>query len=115
MRLRLLGWPVINDIPAQTQEQLEYSLREQRDILLKECDWTQTVDCPLSEEIKNDWRVWRQYMRDLPNNTPRPLQYTLEILEPPVTGRPATWVNIDDSNLPPIENWVERLERLNNG
>lgn len=115
MRLRLLGWPVTHDKPAQTQAELAYALREQRDILLKECDWTQTVDCPLSEEIRNDWRVWRQYMRDLPNTAPTPLQYTLEIMEPPVAGRPSTWVNIDDSNLPPIEDWITRLEGRNNG
>lgn len=113
MRLRLLGWPVNGDIPAQTQEQLEQALRDLRDILLKECDWTQTLDCALSVEIKNDWQIWRQYMRDLPNNADRPLQYTIEILDPPATGRPRTWVNVDDSNLPPLQEWIDKLEAQN--
>lgn len=115
MRLRLLGWPVWVDgmeKPAQTQEQLAVALREQRDILLKECDWTQMPDCSLSTEIKTDWQVWRQYMRDLPNNASTPLQYTIDIMDPPVTGKPSTWINIDDSSQPPIEQVVEKIQQM---
>ena len=41
-------------------------LRNTRDIFLKECDWTQTVDAPLSAEKKTQWATYRQALRDLP-------------------------------------------------
>lgn len=34
---------------------------------LKESDWTQAVDSPLSDEKKEAWRVYRQALRDFPN------------------------------------------------
>jgi hypothetical protein len=32
---------------------------------LAECDWTQVADVPLSEEKKEEWRTYRQQLRDL--------------------------------------------------
>lgn len=34
---------------------------------LKESDWTQAVDSPLSDEKKEAWRVYRKALRDFPN------------------------------------------------
>lgn len=50
-------------------------LRYIRNQKLTECDWTQFSDVSLSEEQKNSWKVYRQALRDLPNNItdPKPL------------------------------------------
>lgn len=42
------------------------ALRNMRDILLRESDWTQFTDSPLSESKKNEWKTYRQSLRDLP-------------------------------------------------
>ncbi len=41
-------------------------LRIQRDRLLKESDWTQAADSPLSDTKKAEWATYRQALRDLP-------------------------------------------------
>ena len=46
---------------------LEY-LRDMRDDLLQECDWTQMPDSPLSDSKKAEWATYRQALRDLPSN-----------------------------------------------
>ena len=45
-------------------------LREERDAMLKESDWTQTPDVP--EAIKTAWKTYRQELRDLPSKYPNP-------------------------------------------
>jgi len=42
-------------------------LREQRNILLKNTDWTQSNDSPLSDTKKQEWATYRQTLRDLPS------------------------------------------------
>ena len=37
-----------------------------RDILLKESDWTQFTDSPLTDSKKDEWKTYRQSLRDLP-------------------------------------------------
>ena len=39
------------------------TIREQRNILLLECDWTQLADIP--QETKELWSVYRQQLRDI--------------------------------------------------
>jgi hypothetical protein len=96
MLIQIFGWVVsTTGIQAQTQEELAQALREMRDILLKESDWTQVPDCPLSEEIKNDWRIWRQAMRDITSTVSYPLANTIQLPVTPETGRPSTWSNWD--------------------
>ena len=96
MLIQLYGYPLCSTgEPAITQEELLQGLREMRDVLLKESDWTQMPDCPLSEEIKNDWRIWRQDMRDITSFIPAILENTIELPIPPETGRPQSWDNWD--------------------
>ena len=47
-------------------------LRKERDLKLKESDWTQLLDSPLSESLRNSWANYRQELRDLPQNTSNP-------------------------------------------
>lgn len=41
------------------------SIRERRDYLLAESDWTLGLDSPLSEEKKQEWIIYRQELRDI--------------------------------------------------
>ena len=44
-------------------------LRTVRDAILAESDWTQLPDSPLTDDLKSQWKVYRQALRDLPENT----------------------------------------------
>lgn len=60
----------IEPIPPTQEEinaQILNNIREQRNFLLSECDWTQLSDCKLSEKKKNEWINYRQALRDFPN------------------------------------------------
>jgi hypothetical protein len=96
MLIQIYGWTLsTTGLGAQTQEELAQALREMRDVLLKESDWTQMPDCPLSEEIKNDWRIWRQEMRDITSTVSYPLENTIQLPVTPEAGRPLSWGNWD--------------------
>ena len=116
MRIRIYGWEVISPLgqsqPAVDQQGLLQALRDMRDVLLKESDWTQMPDSPLSEEIKNDWRIWRQQMRDIVQTTPSPLSYTVELPAPPATGRPKSWDNWDLNYLSTLPNFQHEEEHF---
>ena len=43
-------------------------LREERDNRLIASDFSQLMDAPLTEEVSNAWRTYRQSLRDLPEN-----------------------------------------------
>ena len=43
--------------------------RAERNKRLSDCDWTQTNDCQLSETKIQEWKVYRQALRDLPETT----------------------------------------------
>ena len=42
-------------------------LRNKRNELLRQSDWTQVNDCPLSDSKKQEWATYRQSLRDLPS------------------------------------------------
>ena len=59
--------------PFTDVEQAERDLitvRLQRNGLLRESDWTQFNDSPLSAEKKLEWATYRQALRDITNTTP---------------------------------------------
>ena len=39
--------------------------RDYRNNLLAQCDWTQAADSPLSDSKKDEWKTYRQKLRDL--------------------------------------------------
>jgi hypothetical protein len=47
-------------------ENAEQFVRSRRNSLLNSSDWTQMPDSPLSEDKKNEWKLYRQNLRDLP-------------------------------------------------
>jgi hypothetical protein len=52
------------------------ALRKERDALLGSSDWTQASDSPLTDEVKAEWVVYREALRDLPANTDDPASPT---------------------------------------
>ena len=42
------------------------ALRHYRDTLLRESDWTQFTDSPLTDSKKTEWKTYRKSLRDLP-------------------------------------------------
>ena len=60
--------------PAATQEDLDKMdlelIRAERDGLLSGTDWTQVPDSPLTDSKKEEWKVYRQSLRDLPSSNP---------------------------------------------
>ena len=48
-------------------------LRIKRDVLLQKCDWAVSVsDSPLTQEKIDEWKVYRQALRNLPSVTEDP-------------------------------------------
>jgi len=43
-------------------------MRQRRNILLTDCDWTVGADSPLSDSKKTEWQTYRQSLRDVPAN-----------------------------------------------
>jgi hypothetical protein len=50
------------------------NIQEARNYLLKQCDWTQLVDVPLSDEDKEKWSTYRQALRDITKSFTNPDQ-----------------------------------------
>ena len=48
-----------------TNEHGLFELRMWRDRLLKESDWTQMPDSPLTDSKKTEWSTYRQSLRDI--------------------------------------------------
>tara|TARA_Y100000588_G_scaffold367345_1_gene433936 strand:- start:3893 stop:4249 length:357 start_codon:yes stop_codon:yes gene_type:complete len=55
-----------------TNDELMGFVRDYRVMLLAEVDWTQTLDCPLSDKKKSEFAAYRQALRDVPQNHPAP-------------------------------------------
>ena len=46
--------------------------RARRNALLRDCDWTQLSNVPLTDAKKKEWETYRQALRDLPKTaTPK--------------------------------------------
>lgn len=60
--LNFYNSPGIDTIPGEKDR----ICKMHRDDLLLESDWTQFNDSPLSEEKKSEWAIYRQALRDVP-------------------------------------------------
>jgi hypothetical protein len=58
--------PVAVPSPAPTQEELLLTVRRLRTERLISCDWTQTLDAPITNEQREAWAIYRQALRDFP-------------------------------------------------
>ena len=48
-----------------TNYEIEETVREVRDKLLQQSDWTQLPDSPLSDAKRAEWATYRQALRDI--------------------------------------------------
>lgn len=69
---------------SQDSDLLAEAVRVERDRRLAECDWTQTVDAPLDDEARAAWAVYRQALRDAPQQAGFPASVIWP--EPPTTS-----------------------------
>jgi hypothetical protein len=53
-------WP-----PLPSPESLALDARANRDRMLKDCDWTQVLDCQMSDDDCLAWKHYRQSLRDI--------------------------------------------------
>ena len=53
-------------VPEPTQEEKEQAGRNERNLRLRFTDWTQLPDAPLTAEQKAAYAVYRQALRDVP-------------------------------------------------
>lgn len=57
--------PITEQEIADEINSLWANIRSKRNFELLQSDWTQILDSPLSEEKKQEWRVYRQLLRDI--------------------------------------------------
>ena len=55
------GEMTVEDVPLTAEE-----ARTERNKLLEESDWTQVLDAPIDAETREAYRVYRQALRDIP-------------------------------------------------
>jgi hypothetical protein len=48
-----------------SQEELSAWYRQERDSLISQCDWTQLPDVTMTTEKAEQWKVYRQQLRDI--------------------------------------------------
>jgi len=67
-----VGWTIISKTANEISEYdsgVALFNRNNRDGLLSNSDWTQTLDAPLSDSVKAAWVTYRQALRDLPDHS----------------------------------------------
>ena len=72
-------------VPNDLQVYRADKLRQIRDHNLIACDWTQMADIPMSDELKTEWRTYRQALRDLPATVGTPIPETETFPDPPTS------------------------------
>jgi hypothetical protein len=63
---------VRNKTQLEIQEETEgmwSAVRDLRNELLLECDWTQLSDSPLTNQKQTEWQLYRQELRDVTNQS----------------------------------------------
>lgn len=70
----IIGTQTLQEVLGMTDEEADAAhleglrnqfIRPERNRLLAECDWTLGLDSPLSDEKKEEWKIYRQSLRDM--------------------------------------------------
>lgn len=90
-------YKLVDGKPApRTQEEMDgdygnesiiAEVRRKRNALLAECDWTQVLDAPIDDTTREAYRVYRQALRDVPEQPGFP--YRVDWPEPPTVTKAA--------------------------
>lgn len=70
-------WRIEDASDAEKKERIDFAwmnLRKDRNKMLSECDWTQGKDIP--DDVSINWALYRQELRNLPQNTIDPFNPT---------------------------------------
>ena len=60
-------------VEQQPLADAERNIRDRRDVLLSQCDWTQVADAPVDQAT---WATYRQALRDVPSQADFPYNVT---------------------------------------
>lgn len=71
----------LDDAKQQDYNKVAAEVRKQRDELLASTDWTQMADTALSKEKQNAYKVYRQALRDIPEQPGFPYDVEFPVLE----------------------------------
>lgn len=63
----------------EQKEAIRNTIREDRNDLLNQSDWSQLPDNSLTEEQKKEWAQYRQQLRDIPSNVEIKSSYILTV------------------------------------
>jgi len=56
---------LVEALPSMTDEDIAHVIRQTRNYLLQQCDWTQLPDSPLTDAKRAEWAEYRQALRDI--------------------------------------------------
>ena len=63
-----LEYKILDNEAVLRTEPITDLIRNIRNDMLSASDWTQTIDCPLTDAKKAEWATYRQELRDLPSS-----------------------------------------------
>lgn len=118
MKINIKGIP-LNNFPqpntvSNNPAELMQALRFVRAFMLSDSDWTQVPDSPLDETSKEQWRIWRQELRDLTNEiTIFNVGDYFEVNDPPSKGVPHHWEYWEYGKFPTVSEQASLLEANN--
>lgn len=71
----LTCWKVVDGalVPSDDLTGAYAAIREERERLLKACDWTQLPDSPLTAAKRKQWATYRRLLREFPESVADPL------------------------------------------
>ena len=64
---------------------------DKRNRKLKDSDWTQMPDSPLTDLKKTEWATYRQQLREIPNNLRNHEKYVSDDVSHPFDGSIMDW------------------------
>lgn len=69
-----IGWRYVDGafVPPPVRPLTWDDIRAERDGLLAACDWTQVADAPLNDAERGAWMLYRQALRDVPQDFASP-------------------------------------------
>ena len=67
-----------DDLVIESEDDIIRKIIPYRNLLLRNSDWTQLPDAPISSEVKEAMKEWRQQLRDFTKNARR-LGYKLPV------------------------------------
>lgn len=80
-----------NAVFAETQEDYRQVVRQYRQMLLADTDWSQVEDADISVETKQQWKEWRALVRSLPESMEGTISDVLSLPNPPPCNYAIKW------------------------